>query len=153
MTPDANPPALDSAYELLRDTLNTAAARGHEFAYGLAIFPRTGRFDAPVFGIATLGGESLTLTYRLLRSLMDVPVWLSGQVRASMGEGPAAATARLIPTPMLDQPVLRLAFTIRMGQDRDEAGRTMPLESLIFAADLMAPIILLFEEIPNGWPR
>jgi hypothetical protein len=29
----------------------------------------------------------------------------------------------------------------------------MPLESLIFAADLVAPIILLFDEAPPGWPR
>lgn len=153
MTPEARPPALETAYELLKESLHTAVGRGGDFNYGVAIFPRTGRFDAPVFGIATLGGESLTLTYRLLRHLMDMPVWLSGQVRASMGEGPAAATARLIPTPMLDQPVLRLAFTLRMGQDKDEVGRTMPLESLIFAADLMAPIILLFEDVPAGWPK
>ncbi len=153
MSADAHPPALDTAFELLRDSLHTAVGRGGHFNYGVAIFPRTGRFDAPVFGVATMGGESLTLTYRLLRSLMDVPVWLSGQVRAAMGEGPSAATARLIPTPMLDQPVLRLALTMRLGQDSDEAGRTMPLESLIFAADLMAPIILLFQDIPPGWPR
>jgi hypothetical protein len=54
---------------------------------------------------------------------------------------------------MFDQPVLRLAITLRVGLDREDAERTMPLESLIFAADLVAPIILLFDEAPPGWPR
>jgi len=153
MSPDARPPALDSAYELLRDTLTTAIGRGADLNYGVAIFPRTGRFDAPVFGIATLGGESLTLTYRLLRTLADRPVWLSGQVAAVVREGPTAAAPRLVPPAMFDQPVLRLALSIKVGLDRETAERTMPLESLIFAADLQAPLILLFDEAPPGWPR
>lgn len=153
MTPDARPPALDSAYELLRDTLTTALGRGADLSYGIAIFPRTGRFDAPVFGVATLGGESLTLTYRLLRTLADRPVWLSGQVGAVVREGPSASVPRMVPPAMFDQPVLRLALSIRVGLDRETAERTMPLESLIFAADLQAPLILLFDEAPPGWPR
>lgn len=153
MSPDARPPALDSAYELLRDTLTTAIGRGADLSYGVALFPRTGRFDAPVFGIATLGGESLTLTYRLLRSLADRPAWLSGRVAAMVRDGPSASVPRLVPSAMFDQPVLRLAITLRIGLDRDDAERTMPLESLIFAADLLAPIILLFDEAPPGWPR
>jgi hypothetical protein len=153
MSPDARPPALDSAYELLRDTLTTAIGRGVDVSYGLALFPRTGRFDAPVFGVATLAGESLTLTYRLLRTLADRPAWLSGRVAAVVREGAAAAVPRLVPPAMFDQPVLRLAITLRVGLDREDAERTMPLESLIFAADLVAPIILLFDEAPPGWPR
>ena len=153
MTPDARPPALDSAYELLRDTLAMAIGRGADLNYGVALFPRTGRFEAPVFGVATLGGESLTLTYRLLRSLADRPAWLSGQVAAVVREGSATALPRMVPPAMFDQPVLRLALSLRVGLDREASERTMPLESLIFAADLQAPIILLFDEAPPGWPR
>ena len=105
MSPDARPPALDSAYELLRDTLTTAIGRGADLSYGVALFPRTGRFDAPVFGVATLNGESLTLTYRLLRSVADRPAWLSGRVSAVVREGPAASLPRLVPPAMFDQPV------------------------------------------------
>jgi len=68
-------------------------------------------------------------------------------------EGPAASLPRMVPPAMFDQPVLRLALSLRVGLDQESTERTMPLESLIFAADLQAPIILLFDEAPPGWPR
>jgi hypothetical protein len=40
-----------------------------------------------------------------------------------------------------------------IGSSRDDLERTQPLESSIFAGDLNAPIILLTEIRPEGWPH
>ncbi|MGH7703470.1 MAG: hypothetical protein ACREMO_10275, partial [Gemmatimonadales bacterium] len=62
MSVDPAPQHLLAVHDLLRETLATANDSGRPLGYGLALFPRTGRFDAPVFGVLTSGGESTTLT-------------------------------------------------------------------------------------------
>jgi len=153
MSADPMPQGLLAVHDLIREALGTASAGGHDFAYGIALFPRTGRYDARVFGVATSAGESTALTYRLLQALFGLPVYVSGRVPAQIREGLADSVPRNIPAVMLDQPVLRIGLTCTIGISCDDADRTMPLESLVFAGDLTAPIVLLMDLVPEGWPR
>jgi hypothetical protein len=150
---DPIPKNLIAVHDLLTETIAVAQDSGNSLNYGVALFPRTGRFDAPVFGLVTRGGESTTLTYRLLQNLMDVPVHISGRVLASVRDGMALAPSRTPPPALLDQPVLHLSIRCSIGATADDCDRTMPLESTVFAGDLHAPILLLMEYRPEGWPR
>jgi hypothetical protein len=152
MSLDPAPLGLEAAQDLLRDSLVLANDEVRAFGYGFALYPRPGRFDAPVFGLLTSGGESTTLTYRLLQALGPVPVYLSGRVPAIIREGMTLSPNRGVPAVLLDQPVLRIGFTLTIGPTRDDLDRTMPLESMVFAGDLRAPLVLLTEERPEGWP-
>jgi hypothetical protein len=49
--------------------------------------------------------------------------------------------------------VLHVSLTCSIGMTPDDYERTMPLESTVFSGDLRAPIILLMEQRPAGWPR
>jgi len=153
MTPEPIPQDLVAVHDLLRETVAAAQDKGAPFQYGIAIFPRAGRFGAPVFGIATSGGESTVLTYRMLQSLIELPVYISGRVPATIREGLTYGPPRVIPAALLDQPVLRIGFTLCIGSTRDDLDRTQPLESSVFAGDLTAPIILLTDACPDGWPQ
>lgn len=153
MSSEPIPQDLLAVHDLLRETLALQRDRGGPFQFGVAIFPRSGRFGAPVFGVATSGGESTVLTYRLLQSLISLPVYISGRVPATIREGLTYGPPRVIPTALLDQPVLRIGFTCCIGATRDDLDRTQPLESSIFAGDLSAPIILLADARPDGWPQ
>ena len=152
MNVDPVPQELAAAHDLLRDSLTLASDDGCNFGFGFALYPRPGRFDAPVFGVLTVGGESTTLTYRMLRALEPFPVYLSGRVPATIREGMALTPNRGVPAVLLDQPVLRVGLTLSIGPSRDDLDRTMPLESLVFAGDLRAPIVLLTDFRPEGWP-
>lgn len=151
---DPIPQNLVAVHDLLTEMLGIANEHSSRFTWGVAIFPRTGRFDAPVFGVVTCGGESTTLTYRLLQSLMELPVYVSGRVAATIRDGMAFGPRRSVPPPaLMDQPVLHIMLTCCIGATRDDLDRTMPLESTVFAGDLKAPLILLAEGRPEGWPR
>ena len=152
MSLDPAPQPLLAVHDLLRETLAAANDSDSPLGYGLALYPRSGRFDAPVFGVLTSGGESTILTYRLLQALIDLPVYISGRVAASVRDGITYSPPRMLPSVLLDQPVLRVGFTCDIGATRNDLERTMPLESTIFAGDLTAPIILLTETRPVGWP-
>ena len=152
MNPEPIPQDLLAVHDLLREALATTRDTGSSFEYGVAIFPRAGRFGAPVFGVATSGGESTVLTYRMLQSLVELPVYLAGRVPATMREGLSYGPPRVIPVALLDQPVLRIGFTLCVGITRDDLDRTQPLESSVFAGDLAAPIVLLMDNRPEGWP-
>ena len=141
-----------AVHDLLTETLAAANAAGGEFGFGIALFPRPGRFEALVFGLVTRGGESTTLTYRLLQSLMDQTVWISGRVGASIRDAKSFGPPRATPTGLLDQPVLHLMLTCWMGPLPEDTDRTMPLESTIFAGEMRAPIVLLTRYRPAGWP-
>ena len=143
---------LVAVHDLLTETLAAANDAGGEFNYGVALFPRPGRFDALVFGVVTRGGESTTLTYRLLESLAEQHVWVSGRVIGALRDAKSFGPPRAAPTGLLDQPVLHLMITCWMGPDRDATDRTTPFESTLFAGDLRAPILLLLKERPTGWP-
>jgi len=153
MSTEPIPQDLVAVHDLLRETLASSRDSGSGLGYGVAIFPRTGRFGAPVFGIATSGGESTVLTYRMLQSLVEVPVYVSGRIPATVREGLTYGPPRVIPAALLDQPVLRVGLTLCIGSSRDDLERTQPLESSICAGDLNAPIILLTEIRPEGWPH
>jgi hypothetical protein len=153
MSTEPIPQDLVAVHDLLRETLANTKDSGGSPGYGIAIFPRTGRFGAPVFGIATSGGESTVLTYRMLQSLVEIPVYVSGRVPATVREGLTYGPPRVIPAALLDQPVLRVGLTLCIGATRDDLERTQPLESSIFAGDLNAPIILLADVRPDGWPH
>lgn len=153
MNVDPIPTNLTAVHELLAETLDTASDSAVEFGYGLAIFPRTGRFDAPVFGVLTCGGESTTLTYRLLQCLDGFPLWLSGRVPATMEDAMTTCTGRSLPAGLSDQAVLHLQVNLRIGASLDDEGRTQRLEASLFAGDLTAPLIFLTETRPAGWPR
>ena len=88
-----------------------------------------------MFGVVTRGGESTTLTYRMLRSLMEQTVLISGRVTATVSDG--------------------MTFSIRciIGTTPENHDRTTPLDSTLFAGDLKAPLLLLMESRPEGWPR
>ncbi|MGH7559417.1 MAG: hypothetical protein ACRENB_00195 [Gemmatimonadales bacterium] len=152
MNVDPIPKNLVPVHELLTETLDTANDSGECFGYGVALFARTGRFDAPVFGVVTRGGESTTLTYRMLQALVDQPVFISGRVASAVRDGMSFGPPRVPPPALLDQPILHLTFTMLVGASRDDLDRTHPLESTIFAGDLKAPIVLLLEKRPAGWP-
>jgi len=141
-----------AVHDLLTETLAAANAAGGEFGFGIALFPRPGRFEALVFGLVTRGGESTTLTYRLLQSLMDQTVWISGRVGASIRDAKSFGPPRATPTGLLDQPVLHLMLTCWMGPHPEDTDRTMPLESTVFAGEMRAPIVLLTKYRPTGWP-
>jgi hypothetical protein len=153
MNVDPIPKNLIAVHDLLTEALAIEQDSGGNCKYGVAIFPRTGRFDAAVFGVVTRGGESTTLTYRLLRSLMDQTVFISGRVAATLRDGMSFSPSRTPPPALLDQPVLHLSIRCNIGVTPDEQERTMPLESTVFAGDLHAPLILLMESRPEGWPR
>ena len=153
MRVDPIPKNLIAVHDLLTELLATANDSGAAFGFGAALFPRTGRFDAPVFGVVTRGGESTTLTYRMLQDLVGQPVFISGRVAAVVRDGMTFGTPRVAPPALLDQPVLHVAFTCYPGATPEDQERTMPLESTVFAGDLKAPIILLMEQRPNSWPR
>jgi hypothetical protein len=153
MNVDPIPKNLIAVHDLLMETLAIAEDRGQGFGYGIALFPRTGRFEAPVFGVVTRGGESTTLTYRMLQAVQGQSLHISGRVPATIRDGMAFGPPRVAPPALLDQPVLHLSLTCSIGMTPDDQERTMPLESTVFAGDLKAPIILLLGERPAGWPR
>lgn len=153
MNVDPIPKNLIAVHDLLTETLAISQDSSGDFKYGVALFPRTGRFDAPVFGVVTCGGESTTLTYRMLQGLRELEVYVSGRVLALVRDGMAFGPPRTPPPALLDQPVLHVSLTFSIGATPDERERTMPLESTIFAGDLKAPIVLLMEQRPEGWPR
>lgn len=153
MNVDPIPKNLIAVHDLLTETLAISQDSSGDFKYGVALFPRTGRFDAPVFGVVTCGGESTTLTYRMLQGLRELEVYVSGRVLALVRDGMAFGPPRTPPPALLDQPVLHVSLTFSIGATPDDRERTMPLESTIFAGDLKAPIVLLMEQRPEGWPR
>ena len=143
---------LGAVHDVLAEVLDRTSDAGEEFGYGLALFARPGRFDALVFGILTRGGESTTLTHRLLQSLAARPVWIAGRVKATIRDAKSYGPPRALPTGLLDQPVLHLVFTCQMGEANGVTDRTMPFESTVFAGELRAPIVLLLHHRPAGWP-
>lgn len=153
MNVDPIPTNLTAVHELLAETLGTASDGDVEFGYAMAIFPRTGLYDAPVFGVLTCGGESTTLTYRLLQALDGFPLWLSGRVPAVVEDAMTVSTGRSLPAGLLDQPVLHLLLHLGIGARRDDVTRTQRLAASLFAGDLTAPLILLAETRPPAWPR
>ena len=153
MNVDPIPKNLIAVHDLLTEALAVAQDTGQGFGYGVALFPRTGRFDAPVFGVVTRGGESTTLTYRMLHGLLGLTVHISGRVMATVRDGMAFGPARTPPPALLDQPVLHVSLNCAIGVTADDPERTMPLESTVFAGDLHSPILLLMEQRPIGWPR
>lgn len=153
MNVDPIPKNLIAVHDLLTEALATAQDSGTTYGYGVALFPRSGRFDAPVFGVVTRGGESTTLTYRMLQNLHEHPVHVSGRVAAWVRDGMAFGPPRTPPPALLDQPVLHVSLTVSIGTTPEDHERTMPLETTIFSGDLRLPIILLMEQRPVGWPR
>jgi hypothetical protein len=141
-----------AVHDLLTETIAASNDAGADFGYGMALFPRPGRFEALVFGLVTRGGESTTLTYRMLESLSEQPVWISGRVAATLKDAKVLGPPRATPTGLLDQPVLHLVLTCWIGPQPDDTERTMPLESTVFAGELRAPILLLLKHRPSGWP-
>lgn len=139
-------------HDLLAEALAASEDAGGPFHYGLALFPRRGRFDAPVFGVVTRGGESTTLTYRMLRALTEEPVWISGRVVGMIREPQVFGARRAAPTGLLDQPVLHLILSCWAGPDPADMERTAGLESTLYAGDLGAPLLLFTRERPAGWP-
>lgn len=153
MNVDPIPKNLVAVHDLLTETLAIAQDNGLGLGYGVALFPRAGRFDAPVFGVVTRGGESTTLTYRMLHGMHGHTVHISGRVAAAIRDGMAFGPARTPPPALLDQPVLHVSLNFAIGITPEDQDRTMLLESTVFAGDLNAPIILLMEHRPEGWPR
>ena len=139
-------------HDLLTETLVTTEPGGPVLDYGLALFPRSGRFDAPVFGVVTRGGESTTLTYRMLQALTTRPVWVSGRMIGRVREAQMFGARGSTPTGLLDQPVLHIVLTCWAGLDVSEMERTAGLDSTVYAGDLRAPLVLLTEGRPVGWP-
>jgi hypothetical protein len=152
MSGDPIPRNLIAVHDLLVEMLAAAQDAGVGRNYGIALFPRAGRFNAPVFGVVTRGGESTTLTYRMLLSLSEHTVRISGRILATIRDGMAFGPPRTPPQALLDQPVLHIALTCWTGATAEESERTMPLESTVFAGDLRAPIVLLMDSRPEGWP-
>jgi hypothetical protein len=152
MSMDPIPRNLIAVHDLLLEMLAATNDTGAGWNYGIALFPRAGRFEAPVFGVVTRGGESTTLTYRMLQSLGEHTVHISGRLSATVRDGMAFGPPRTPPQALLDQPVLHVAFTCWTGATAEESERTMPLDSTVFAGDLRAPIVLLMESRPEGWP-
>jgi hypothetical protein len=138
--------------DMVTEALAVAADNDTPCNYGIALFPRTGRFDAPVFGILTRGGESTTLTYRMLRTLMDHQVLVSGRVLATLHDAMAFSPSRVPPPALLDQPALHISLKLFIPVGAGDLDQTMALESTVFANELDAPIILVMEERPQGWP-
>jgi len=153
MNVDPIPKNLVAVHDLLTEALAIAEDSGAGSKYGVAVFPRLGRFEAPVFGVVTRGGESTTLTYRMLRSLMDRTVLVSGRIVATLSDGMSFSASRTAPPALLDQPVLHLSIRCQIGTTPDNAERTTPLDSTLFAGDLSAPLVLLMDARPEGWPR
>ncbi len=153
MNVDPIPKNLIAVHDLLTEALATANDSERTLGYGVALFPRSGRFEAPVFGVVTRGGESTTLTYRMLQNLREQTVYVSGRVTAWVRDGMSFGPPRTPPPALLDQPVLHVSLTCSIGTTPDDHDRTMPLETTIFSGDLRAPIILLMEHRPEGWPR
>jgi hypothetical protein len=98
----------------------------------------------------TRGGESTTLTYRMLQNLREQTVYVSGRVTAWLRDGMAFGPPRTPPPALLDQPVLHVSLTCSIGMTPDDHDRTMPLETTIFSGDLRAPIVLLMEQRPKA---
>jgi len=55
---DPIPKNLIAVHDLLTEALATTNDSERCLGYGVALFPRSGRLDAPVFGVVTRGGES-----------------------------------------------------------------------------------------------
>lgn len=153
MNVDPMPSNLTEVQDLLTEALTLAEDSDTPCGYGVAIFPRAGRFEAPVFGILTRGGESTTLTYRMLRTLMDHQVLVSGRVLATLHDAMAFSPSRVPPPALLDQPALHISFKCYIPVGQGQLQQTMPFESTIFASELDAPIVLVMEDRPQGWPR
>ncbi len=152
MNVDPTPGNLTQVHDLITEAIAAVEDSGTSCGYGVAIFPRSGRFEAPVFGVLTRGGESTTLTYRMLRTLMDHQVLISGRVLATLHDAMAFSPSRVPPPALLDQPALHIAFKCFIPVGQGETDQTMPLESTVFASELHAPIVLVMEEKPQGWP-
>jgi hypothetical protein len=144
---------LTAVHDLVTEALAVAEDNDTPCNYGIAIFPRAGRFEAPVFGVLTRGGESTTLTYRMLRTLMDHQVLISGRVLATLHDTMAFSPSRVPPPALLDQPALHVSFKSFIPVGQGQLDQTMALESTVFASELEAPIVLVMENRPQGWPK
>jgi len=153
MNVEPGPGNLIAVQDLLSEALATVEDSDTPCGYGIALFPRKGRFDAPVFGVLTRGGESTTLTYRMLRALMDHQVLVSGRVLGILADGGSVSPTRVPPPALLDQPVLHITLRCFIGVGAGDLNRTMPLDSTVFAGELEAPIVLVMEKRPEGWPK
>ncbi len=152
MSVDPIPGNIVPVHDLLTEALALSEDIGWEFGYGFALFRRAGRFDAPVFGIVTRGGESTTLTYRMLQALTERRLWISGRVIASLHEAHAMRLARAAPTGLADQPVLHLMLRCWIGPLPGDQERVASLDSTLYAGDLDAPLLFLTQQRPEGWP-
>jgi hypothetical protein len=139
----------------LRAALRRSEGQDPEFAYGFVIHTRR-QGDHPTLGIITLHGESMPLTERLLADLEQVPMWLFGHARISLGAGE--------PIPGIDVTRERRASgeiplsTVQMHIATFDANtgvtkNLVQVEAVVRADTLVQPLVVLLPYRPASWPR
>lgn len=102
----------------------------------------------------TSGGTTLPLTLRLLRALSETTVWLGGRTPAVIDETPSTRDSSPMDVVLLDLPVPAIEVGVVSPTGWQTTGGSLTLRTQLDALDLMsAPVVLLTNARPAGWPR
>ena len=136
----------------LRNALRGSQQHGQALGYGFILLARK-RGRRMALGIITPGGESLTLTPRLLAGLARRPLWLYGTAPVAIEAGDAVAG--LPPRGMSngDLPLASVLMHVE-GLDRYAPGaqRVVEVEARVIADALVQPLVVLTTSRPEEWP-
>jgi hypothetical protein len=135
----------------LRNALRGSQHQGQPLGYGFILLARK-RGRRMALGIITPGGESLTLTPRLLAGLSRRPLWLYGTAAVAIEAGDAVAG---LPARSMNDGDLPLASVLMHveGLDRYAPGaqRVVEVEARVIADALVQPLVVLTTTRPAAW--
>jgi hypothetical protein len=136
----------------LRNALRGSQQQGQALGYGFILLARK-RGRRMALGVITPGGESLTLTPRLLAGLARRPLWLYGTAAVAIEAGDAVAG---LPAKNMNDGDVPLASVLMHveGLDRYAPGaqRVVEVEARVIADALVQPLVVLTTSRPAAWP-
>jgi hypothetical protein len=137
----------------LRNAMRGTEQQGQALAYGFVLHARK-RGRRMALGIITPGGESLSLTPRLLAGLARRPLWLYGTAAVALEAGDALAGVPARNMNDGDAPLASVLMHVE-GLDRYAPGaqRIVEVEARVIADSLVQPLVVLTTSRPPSWPR
>jgi hypothetical protein len=114
--------------------------------YGFALADGTGRYGHPCYLVVTQGGESMVLTYELLRALEKQTLVLCGEVICSLSSLDAIEGEH--------QPVRSLELLLAVGFSRLQPRDYATVTTRVVPEDLeYTAWSILTRCRPEGWPQ
>ncbi len=136
----------------LRAALRRTAGQEPGFGYGFVVHSRR-QGERPTLGLITLHGESLALSERLLKAAGNVPLWLFGHARITLGAGQPVDSAGTEETAEADRPLASLLMNIATFDTTAGVTQHMvQVEALVKAETLVQPLLVLAHGRPGAWP-